>query len=193
MDHGAHTSSASPGIAAPAERFNEAVCALYTDLKALARRRLRAERSSHTLVPTALVNEAYLRLAAQKKLDVQDRSAFFAAAAAVIRAILIDHARRHHAQKRGRGRQRLTLSGVDLKSDGTADPVDLLALNEGLTKLAALHPRAARLVELRFFGGLSVAEAAGVLGISARIAADDWVIARSWLRRHLGTEEGAVP
>lgn len=182
----------SPGSAPSAPRLNDVVPALYTELKALARRRLRAERAGHTLAPTALVNEAYLRLASQQKLEVADRTAFFAAAATVIRTILIDHARRHLAQKRGRGQRRVTLSGMDVGLDASPDPIDLLALDEGLAALAALHARAARLVELRFFGGLGVEEAAAELGISPRTAAEDWLIARSWLRRHLGAAGGDV-
>lgn len=184
------SSADSPGSAPSAQPLNDVVPALYTELKALARRRLRAERPGHTLVPTALVNEAYLRLAAQQKLEVRNRSAFFAAAATVIRTILIDHARRQGAQKRGSGRRRVTLSDIEVGFDASPETLDLLTLDEGLSALAALHARAARLVELRFFGGLSVEEAAGELGISPRTAAEDWVIARSWLRRHLGATEG---
>lgn len=121
---------------------------------------------------------------------MRNRSAFFAAAATVIRTILIDHARRQGAQKRGSGRRRVTLSDIEVGFDASPETLDLLTLDEGLSALAALHARAARLVELRFFGGLSVEEAAGELGISPRTAAEDWVIARSWLRRHLGATEG---
>jgi RNA polymerase sigma factor (TIGR02999 family) len=185
MEQQADKSATSP--AAPAN-LNEAIPALYAELKELARRRLRAERQGHTLVPTALVNEAYLRLAGQRKLEVADRTAFFAAAAGVIRTILIDHARKRGALKRGTGRPRLTLTQIDVADEKTQRPLDLLSLDEGLTSLAQLHARAARLVELRFFGGLSVEEAAEALGVSPRTAAEDWVIARAWLRRHLGSE-----
>jgi RNA polymerase sigma factor (TIGR02999 family) len=159
------------------------VAAVYEDLRRIARRRLRAERRGHSLVPTALVHEAYLRLLALRRLEWQNRAQFFAIAARVMRRILVDHARVHDADKRGGTAVKVSLTaqlGAALPVD-----VDLIDLDHALTSLAAVHPRHAHLVELRFFGGFTIEEAAEVLGRSPASLKRDWAAARAWLFRHL--------
>ena len=155
---------------------------VYGELRALAAQRLRAERRNHTLQATALVHEAYLRLAEQTRAAWQDKTHFLAVGAQVIRRILVDHARSRAALKRGGG-ARLTLHDTDVAVGGV--DVDVLALHEALEELARLDPRQAQVVELRFFGGLSVAESAGLLGVSERTVEGDWQMAKAWLRRKL--------
>jgi len=155
--------------------------ALYAELRALASRRMRNEAQQHTLQPTALVNEAYLRLMRGPAV-INDRCHFFALAARAMRNILCDHARHKHAGKRGGRMDRVTLElapGV-----GPVD-VDVIALDEALTALAKLDPRAAQVVELRFFGGLTVDETAQVLEVAPDTVARDWRMARTWLLREL--------
>ncbi len=156
---------------------------VYDELRRVAEAQLRNERAGHTLAPTALVHEAYIRLIAQDRVVWQNRAHFFALAAQAIRRILIDHARQRQARKRGGDWGRITLAG--LPSDTPDDQVDLLALEEGLAELANLHERQARVVELRFFGGLTEAEVAEVLGVHRSTVADDWALARAWLSRRL--------
>ena len=156
---------------------------VYDELRSLAGVYLRRERGGHTLQATALVNEAFLRMIDSTLVEQADQTHFFAIAAGVMRRVLIDHARGHGAQKRGGGLHRLTLDS-DLAVTPDAD-VELLALEEALNKLAALDARQARVVELRFFGGLNVAEAADVLGVSKRSVENDWELARAWLHRQL--------
>lgn len=165
------------------ERLAEQV---YGELKRIAARSMRDERANHTLQPTALVNEAYLKLmghAADR--DWQSRSHFFAVASQVMRQVLVDHARAHRAGKRTGGRVQVELH------DGVAEiPVGntemLLALDEALRALASFDARAAQVVELRYFGGLSVEETAGVLGVSEKTIKRDWAAARSHLSQTLG-------
>ena len=156
---------------------------VYEELKALAAASLRRERPDHTLQPTALVHEAYLRLVDHGKADWQGRAHFFAVAATTIRNILIDHARKAKAEKRGGGWERTVLH-EDLRAGQRSD-VDLLDLDEALAKLATLHPRQAKVVELRFFGGLSIEETSHVLDVARSTVADDWSLARAWLSREL--------
>ena len=158
---------------------------VYDQLRGLAEAFLRRERPDHTLQPTALVHEAYLRLAEQDRAAWNDSSHFQATAATMIRRILVDHARGHKAAKRGGDWHRVTLSEA---SDGTGD-VDLLELDEALVELAGLDERQARVVELRFFGGLGIKEAAAQLGVSPRTVDGDWRLARAWLHRRLGLGE----
>lgn len=160
---------------------------LYAELRGLAGSYLRRENTGHTLQPTALVHEAFLRLASQK-LEWRDRSHFLAIAAQTMRRILVDHARRRLAGKRGRG-ERLMVTAPPADSGDLA--LDLLALDDALQALASNDSRAAKVVELHFFGGLAVAEAAEALGISAATAKRDWTFARAWLKRRLtvGTAE----
>ncbi len=156
---------------------------VYEELRALAAGLLRHETPGHTLQPTALVHEAYMRLVDQTEVDYQGRAHFIALAARTMRRVLVDHARAREAKKRGGGRERVTLdSSVAFSTD---HPVDLLALDEALTKLASLHQRQAQIVDLRFFGGLTIEETAVVLEVSHATVEVDWKMARSWLRREL--------
>ena len=139
---------------------------VYQELRNLAAKYLAQERQSHTLQPTALVHEAYLKLVDQSRVDWRGRTHFFAVGAQIMRRILVDHARGHQAAKRGGGLHRITLD-EKLLADSRPDE-DVLALEEALAKLAQLDHRQARMVELRFFGGLTMAEVAEVLGISKR-------------------------
>jgi RNA polymerase sigma-70 factor, ECF subfamily len=159
---------------------------VYDELRALAENYLRCERPDLTLQATALVHEAYLRLIKQEEVQWQNRAHFFAVAAQAIRRILVDHARGHARQKRGGDRERVRLDeevAVLPERD-----VDLVALDEALVKLAELHPRQAQIVELRFFGGLSLRDVAEVLKVSPRTVDGDWSMARAWLRRALQRE-----
>ncbi|HJU55443.1 MAG TPA: sigma-70 family RNA polymerase sigma factor [Pyrinomonadaceae bacterium] len=153
------------------------------ELRRLAGNYLRRERANHTLQPTALVNEAYLRLVDQKA-RWQNRAQFFGVAAQLMRRILVDHARVHQAQKRGGSdQQRLSLADVERVAD--KPDVDLLALHEALNELAELDPQQARIVELKFFGGLSIEETAEVLNVGHATIERDWKMARAWLRSKL--------
>jgi RNA polymerase sigma factor (TIGR02999 family) len=153
---------------------------VYEELRRIARRHLRRERPDHTLQSAALVNEAYLRLVDPKPPEWQNRAHFFGVAAQMMRHILVDHARNRLAAKRGAGAPRLTLNPeIALPEE---PEVDVVALDGALNKLAGLDPKASRLIELRFFGGLSVEETAVVVGISPRTVKREWAAARAWLR-----------
>ena len=157
---------------------------VYAELRRLAGNYLRRERAGHTLQPTALVNEAYMRLVDQRSARWQNRAQFFGVAAQLMRRILVDHARLHQAQKRGGTEQRrLSLTDVDRMSEGP--DLDLLALNEALNELEAVDPQQSRIVELKFFGGLSIEETAEVLNIGHATVERDWKMARAWLRSKL--------
>lgn len=156
---------------------------VHEELHALAEAAMRNERSAHTLQATALVNEAYMRLVDLSQVEWKDRVHFFAVAAGVMRRILIDHERRHRAEKRGGGKQREGL--VDEVAPSAENGVDLLALDEALERLRQVDERASRVVELRFFGGLTVDETAEALGVSPRTARGDWYLARAWLNNTL--------
>ena len=160
---------------------------IYDEFRALAARYLGRERAGHTLEPTALVHEAYMRLVDQSRVNWQGRTHFFAVGAQLMRRILVDHARHKHRVKRGGGRQRITLDEHVAISPQRDE--DLLALDEALQKLAELDPRQAQVVELRFFGGLSVEEVATVLGVSKRTVEADWTMVRAWLRRELSRDD----
>lgn len=159
---------------------------VYEELRAIAVRRMRQERHDHTLQPTALVHEAYLRLVDQTRFDWKGRAHFLGVAANTIRLILVDHARKANAEKRGGDRDRTTLHD-ELAAHDERREVDLLALEDALQKLASLHPRQARVVELRYFGGLSLEETAHVIGVAQSTVAADWLVAKAWLARELGT------
>ncbi|MEZ4458034.1 MAG: sigma-70 family RNA polymerase sigma factor [Gemmatimonadales bacterium] len=159
---------------------------VYDELHRLAASYLRRERGDHTLGATALVHEAFLRLVDQRQVDWEGRSHFFGIAAQAMRRVLVDHARRRSAAKRSRNMQVTLETGADVATDGGADEV--LAVDEALERLAQLDPRQARLVELRYFAGFSIAEAAEGLGISPATAKRDWALARAWLHRELGPE-----
>jgi len=156
---------------------------VYDELRRLARHYMSRENPGHTLQTTALVNEAYLRLAAQKNVRWQCRAHFFAVSAQVMRHILIDHARGRAYAKRGGGARPLPLDETALMS--TERAADLLALDEALEQLAALDPRKSKIVELRYFGGLSAEEMSEVLGISPVTVRREWRSARAWLYRAL--------
>lgn len=163
---------------------------IYDQLHEIAARMASKERRGHTLAATALVNEAYVRLIDQKNVDVNDRAHFFAVAANVIRRILVDHARQRDANKRGGEWKRITLSDVDRPDDEAG--VDLLDLHDALSRLGEISPRAASVVELRYFGGLTVDEAAESLRVSPRTVADEWAFARAWLARELSRDSREV-
>ena len=156
---------------------------VYGELRRLARHYMRSERANHTLQPTALVNEAYLQLIGQPGASWQSRAHFFAAAAQLMRHILVDHARAHRAGKRGGEQQQVTLDENVLSSETAS--IDVLALHEALERLAQLDARQARVVELHFFGGLTFDEIAYVLETSERTVKRDWTMARAWLRLEL--------
>lgn len=162
--------------------YNELINLVYEELRRMAAGRMRLEAGGHTLQPTALVNEACLRLM-DGGTEWQNRRHFFGAAAEAMRRVLVDHARRRDAAKRGGGLHRVTLTNLDLEGPG-AD-VDLLALEEALGVLEQESPRLAKLVELRFFVGLSIEEAAAALDISPATAKRDWSFARAWLLERL--------
>jgi RNA polymerase sigma factor (TIGR02999 family) len=156
---------------------------VYAELKAIAQRALRGERAGHTLQATALVHEAYLKLVEQREVEWQGRVHFLAIAAQAMRRVLVDHARARAAAKRGGGRAALTLadSGIDLP----AADIEFEALNEALERLGAVDAQQARLVELRFFGGLRIEETAAVLDVSPATVKRDWALAKAWLYREL--------
>lgn len=152
---------------------------VYGELRRIAEGHFRKERPGHTLQPTALVHEAWLRLAKERGLQWQSRVQFFGLAAHLIRRILVDHARKHNRQKRGGGIQRVELEEAAELAAGR--PPELTALDDALERLAAVDPRKAKVVELRFFAGLDVAETAEVLGVSVETVKREWRRARAWL------------
>ena len=156
---------------------------VYNELRRLARKYLRHERANHTLQPTALVNEAYLRLVDQHSVLWQNRAQFFGLAAKLMRNILVDHARSREAAKRGGQHYSVSVSELDRFSKSSE--VDLVVLHEALERLAAYDNQKSRIVELRFFGGLTIEETAEVLDISHATVERDWKMARAWLRREL--------
>jgi RNA polymerase sigma factor (TIGR02999 family) len=158
---------------------DELAKAVYGDLRRIAQRHMRGERADHTLQPTALVHEAFLRLTRSESVDWTDRNHFFSVAASVMRRILVDHARAHAALKRGASPHKVELSDTLVYSEENAE--DLIALDRALEKLGSFAPRQCRLIELHFFGGLTFDESAAVLGVSAKTLKRDWIAARTWL------------
>jgi RNA polymerase sigma-70 factor, ECF subfamily len=156
---------------------------VYDELHRLARRYMSRERKGHTLQTTALINEAYVRLVDQKNVHWANRSHFFAISAQIMRRILIDHARRHAYAKRGGGAQQISLDEAATVVSGQAS--ELLRLDEALKSLAEMDPRRSQVVELRYFGGLSNEEIAGVLKVSENTVTRDWNMARAWLYQQL--------
>jgi len=156
---------------------------VYAELHRIAARHTRRERPGHTLQPTDLVHEAYLRLANQREVHWKNREQFLGVAAQLMRRILVDYSRGHGAQKRGKGFEKVFLEEAEVVSKDKA--ADVIALDEALTRLAGFDPQQARLVELRFFGGLSIEESAGVLGVSRTTLKRDWNLAKAWLAREL--------
>lgn len=162
---------------------------LYRELRRLAGAYLSSERRNHTLQPTALVHEAYLRLVDQRDVQWQNRQHFFGIAAQVMRRVLLDHARGHEAVKRGGAVPKVSLEeAIVISKERSAE---LLALDEALTRLAALDQQQARIIELRFFGGLTVEETAQLLGISPATVKRDWNMAKAWLNREVRKERGS--
>jgi RNA polymerase sigma-70 factor, ECF subfamily len=159
---------------------------VYTELRQLARRYMRRERSGHTMQTTALIHEAYLRLVDQNQVRWQNQAHFFGIAARLMRHILIEHARRHARAKRGGGAGKISLDETAIVSQARA--AELLALDDALEQLAAIDQRKSRVVELRFFGGLSVEEAAEVLNVAPNTVLRDWRMAKAWLRREISHE-----
>ena len=159
---------------------------VYQELKRLAQARMRGERADHTLQPTALVHEAFIQLIGDQDARWENRAHFFGAAAEAMRRILVDYARSRQALKRGGGKRRVSLEEVvDLATDHCGD---VIVIDDALVKLSAIDAQKARVVELRFFGGLSVEETAAVLDISPRTVKRDWSFAKAWLFREIGGE-----
>jgi len=159
---------------------------VYGELRRLAQRYMRRERPDHTLTTTALVHEAYLRLVDQTRVQWQDRNHFLGIAAIAMRRILVEHARRRNAQRHGGERQRVSLSDLTLAQDDSADT--LLALDEAMVRLAALNPRLVRVVECRYFLGLTEEETAAALEITSRTVRRDWIKAKGWLATALADD-----
>jgi RNA polymerase sigma factor (TIGR02999 family) len=163
---------------------------VYQELRRLARRQMRRERQADTLQTTALVNEAYLRLVDYKRVQARDRNHFLAIAAQAMRRILIEHARSRWSNKRGSNPQKISLEDVADVLDARA--ANLLALDEALQALSTIDPRKAELVELRYFGGLTIEETANMLGISTPTAERDWRKARIWLHREISQSKQVI-
>jgi RNA polymerase sigma-70 factor (ECF subfamily) len=156
---------------------------VYDELRRQARRHLRRERSDHTLQPTALVHEAYLRMVDQTSPAIDNRSHFFGFASRVMRQILVDHSREHNAEKRGGAAQRFSLADIDSLPQQSAS--DMIELDEAMQKLEAIDDRKCRVVDMRFFGGLKETEIAEVLGVTEKTVRRDWQFAKLWLYREL--------
>lgn len=168
-----------------AQAESQVLALLYTDLKRRAQAMMRNEKANHTLQPTALVNEAYARLVGTALPEWESRAHFLAIAARVMRRVLVDHARARSSQRRGGDVETISLdASLPLSTDH--DP-DVLALDQALERLAELDPRQAQMVTMRFFGGLTVAEVAEVMGVSKRTAEAEWTMAKAWLRQALST------
>ena len=162
---------------------------VYGELRRIAQGRLRHERAGHTLAPTELVHEAFLKLVPVERVDWRSRAHFFAIASRAMRNVLVDHAVRRGAAKRGGGVQAITLDEAEGAHEESLD--ELIALGQALDRLERLDARQARVVECRFFGGLSLDETAEALGISAATVSRDWTFARAWLHRELALQRGA--
>jgi RNA polymerase sigma factor (TIGR02999 family) len=179
--------AAEPQRPADGAVLDELMPQLYGELRLIARRQRRRERDDHTLDTTAVIHEAYLRLAGQRCVRWEDRARFLAAAAGMMRRVLVDHARRRRTAKRGGAPVRVSLD----ERAGVVDVRDetLLALDEALARLGALDARLARVVECRFFGGLTEVETATALGVTDRTVRRDWIKARGWLYAALGADD----
>lgn len=180
--------------AGDAQASDSLVRLVYAELRRQARLALRREGAGHTLQPTALVHEAWLRLGDQHDAQWESRTQFFAIAAQTMRRVLLDHARMRHAIKRGGGAVQVSLGGAERAGvkpgvggdeASALDAVDVIALDDALARLAVIDPQKARLVDLRYFAGLSIPEAAEVLGVSTATVGREWAVARMWLRREL--------
>ncbi len=169
-----------------AEALDRLMPLVYDELRRLASSFLRRQPFHHTMQPTSLVHEAYLRLVSQKEVSWKGRAQFFGLAATLMRRILVDHTREKLAEKRGGGEFQVTLSEAEQFAQGAE--VDLIALDDALRSLARLNPEHARVIELRYFGGLTIEETAIVLGVSHSTVERAWTMARVWLRRELSRE-----
>ena len=167
------------------EALDELIPLVHEELRRQASRYLRRERPDHTLQTTALINEAYLKLVDQKNVRWQNRAHFFAIAAQAMRRILVDYARAKHREKRGGDAEKISLEEVTMIAVEENKSVDLIALDEALTRLAEMDEQKSRIVELRYFSGLSVKETAEVLGISPKTVEKHWTMAKAWLHREL--------
>jgi len=168
------------------EARDELLGLVYEPLRAIAGRHLNREREGHTLQPTALVHELYLKLIDQRRVAWNDRAHFFAVAAQVMRRILVDHARKKKSEKRGGDLTPVTIgAALDVAA---VESFDVVALDVALESLEKILPQQARIVELRFYAGLTIDETAAVLGVSAATVSREWAMARAWLRRALGTK-----
>lgn len=185
----AATSPPVPDTPHPADQW---MPQLYDELRALAHAHLRRERAGHTLSTTALVNEAYLRLARQHSLEGLDRGAFIGTASTMMRRILVDYARGRTRDKRGGGAEVLSLDAV-AEFLSVEEAEELVALDAALEELRAVHPRGAHVVDCRFFAGLTLEETAGVLGVSSKTVQRDWEVARAWLRKEVAGALGLFP
>ena len=165
------------------EARDELLGLVYDPLRAIAERHLYRERENHTLQPTALVHELYLRLVDQRRVDWSDRTHFFAVAAQVMRRILVDHARRKKSDKRGGAQIPLTIGAAADVAATDPDTVDVVALDVALEHLEKIYPQQAKIVELRFYGGLTIDETASAMGVSPATVSREWTMARAWLRR----------
>jgi RNA polymerase sigma-70 factor, ECF subfamily len=190
MPHRRSSSAQASPVAPPSgeqAKINGLVPLVYSELRRLAAGYLRSEPAEHTLQPTALVHEAYLKLAAQRHADWQGRTHVLAIGAQAMRRILVDHAKRKRRSKRGGGLRRIALDEAMMISPRRDE--DLLAVDEALRKLGKIDERQAVIVELRFFGGLNVQEVADSLGLSKRTVEKEWTMVRAWLRRELSDHE----
>jgi RNA polymerase sigma factor (TIGR02999 family) len=165
------------------EALAELMPQVYDELRRIASSRLRHEVSGHTLQPTALVHEAYLRLVDQRRVRWRNRAQFYGVAAQIMRRILVDQARARHAEKRGAGWELVPL--VDHEPVAAPSTIDVIALDEALQRLASFDPQQSKIVELRYFGGLTIDETAEVMSISSATVVREWTIARAWLRAEL--------
>jgi len=171
--------------------LDELIPRLYDELRRLASTYLRDERIDHTLQTTALVHEAYLRLVDQRAVQWHDRNHFFAIAAQMMRRILVDHARKHAAVKRGKSFTRISLEEAAVFSE--EHPRQMIAVDELLTRLASFDPQGSRIVELRFFAGLSLEETAEAMGLSTAKVRREWSTAKAWLTREMAREQASKP
>ena len=162
------------------QAVNQLLPVVYDELRGLAASFFNHERNDHTLQPTALVHEAYMKLIGQRKIDWKDRAQFFGAASTVMRRILVDHARKHKAAKRGGGQKKSALDVTLASFEERA--VDIVSLDEALQRLAQIDERKCKIVELRFFGGFTVSETASLLEIPLRTVEREWTMAKAWLR-----------
>ncbi|MEF8940660.1 MAG: sigma-70 family RNA polymerase sigma factor [Salinivenus sp.] len=188
MGHGEITELLKAHTAGDSDALNDLFPLVYDELRRMAHRRMRGERAGHTLGTTALVHEAYLELVDLTRVDWQDRSHFFAISAQVMRNVLVDYAVKRTAEKRGGNRDRVPLREEDAVHE--VNLADVLAVHQALKRLEEIDERQARVVECRFFGGLTIDETSEALDVSPATVGRDWRVARAWLNRELTTEEG---